>query len=138
VGRRRSGDGRALVGGILDHSDDPVNPDSYSRRCDRSWIETGLERVAKVADYVGPTADIRRDWAGLYAMTPDGHPVIEETRPGFVNAVGFSGHGLMHAPATGRVVAELVLDGAASTVDVSELDADRFEEGRLLGERTVF
>lgn len=71
-------------------------------------------------------------------MTPDGHPVIEETRPGFVNAVGFSGHGLMHAPATGQMVAELVLDGAASTVDVSELDADRFAEGRLLGEHPVF
>lgn len=71
-------------------------------------------------------------------MTPDGHPIIEETRPGFINAIGFSGHGLMHAPATGQVVAELVLDGDSSIVDVSSLDAGRFDDGRLLGEHTVF
>jgi sarcosine oxidase subunit beta len=135
---RPDGSGRALVGGILDHDDDPVDADGYSRRFDRSWAETVLARAARVAGYVGPDATIRRGWAGLYAMTPDGHPVIEETIPGLVNAVGFSGHGLMHAPATGQVVAELVLDGEPKTVDVSALTADRFEAGRLLGEDTVF
>lgn len=135
---RPDGDGRALVGGILNHDDDPVDPDAYSRRFDRSWAETVLRRGADVADYVDPAATIRRGWAGLYAMTPDGHPIIEETRPGFINAIGFSGHGLMHAPATGQVVAELVLDGDSSIVDVSSLDAGRFDDGRLLGEHTVF
>lgn len=69
-------------------------------------------------------------------MTPDGHPIVDETRPGLV--VGFSGHGLMHAPAVGTTVAELVLNGATSTVDVSDLTADRFGDGNLLAERTVF
>jgi sarcosine oxidase subunit beta len=71
-------------------------------------------------------------------MTPDGHPVLEETVPGLVNAVGFSGHGLMHAPAVGAVVSELALDGAAETVDVSALTADRFDGQNPLAERTVF
>jgi sarcosine oxidase subunit beta len=135
---RPDGGGRALVGGILDHDDDPVDPERYSRRHDDDWAETVLRRAAEVADSVGPDATVREGWAGLYAMTPDGHPVIEETIPGFVNAVGFSGHGLMQAPATGQVVAELALDGDAETVDVSALTADRFERGELLGERTVF
>jgi sarcosine oxidase subunit beta len=71
-------------------------------------------------------------------MTPDGHPIVEETVPGLVNAIGFSGHGLMYAPAVGRVVAELAIDGEAETVDVSALTAERFDGENPLGERTAF
>ncbi|MEF8842347.1 MAG: FAD-dependent oxidoreductase [Haloarculaceae archaeon] len=104
---------------------------------DLDWAARTLEGAAAVASYFGPDTELVRGWAGLYAVTPDRHPIIEETVPGFVNAVGFSGHGFMQSPATGRVVAELVLDGGSRTVDVSALTADRFERGETLHEGTV-
>lgn len=135
---RPNGNGHALVGGIEDPNDAQVDPERYSRRHDTTWAEDVLERTAAIADSPSPAADIVDGWAGLYAMTPDGHPILEETVPGLVNAVGFSGHGLMHAPAVGTVVSELALDKTAETVDVSALTADRFDGRNPLTERTVF
>jgi sarcosine oxidase subunit beta len=60
-----------------------------------------------------------------------------EERAGFVNAVGFSGHGFQHAPAVGQIVAELCHDGEASLVDIEPLRSDRFEDGDGLVERNV-
>jgi sarcosine oxidase subunit beta len=54
-----------------------------------------------------------------------------------VNAVGFSGHGFMQAPAAGRPVAEIVADGEATLVDISDLHAARFENGNHFEEGTV-
>jgi sarcosine oxidase subunit beta len=96
-----------------------------------------MERATDAAGYFGPESRVARGWAGLYAVTPDHHPIVEETVPGFVNAVGFSGHGFQHAPAVGRIVAELIHDGGASLVDVEPLRSDRFEEGDGLVERNV-
>ncbi|MFC7045266.1 NAD(P)/FAD-dependent oxidoreductase [Halobacteriaceae archaeon GCM10025711] len=130
-------DGAALVGGHFGGPDPAADPDAYARSFDLDWAADAVERAGDVAGYFGPDSRIRRGWAGLYAVTPDHHPVVEETVPGFVNAVGFSGHGYQHAPATGQVVAELVFDGAASTVDVSRLSSARFERGDLIAERNV-
>lgn len=133
-------EGAALVGGHFDtiDSEDPdADPDSYDRKFDLDWATEAIERASDCADYFGPDSEIRRGWAGLYAVTPDHHPIIEETIPGFVQAVGFSGHGFQHSPATGQIVAELVLDGEASLVDVSALGSDRFERGELVEERNV-
>jgi sarcosine oxidase subunit beta len=117
--------------------DPDADPEDYDRKIDLDWAVEAIERAADCADYFGPDSEIRRGWAGLYAVTPDHHPIIEETVPGFVNAVGFSGHGFQHAPATGQIVAELVLDGEASLVDISALQSDRFEDGELVEERNV-
>ncbi|WP_435180326.1 NAD(P)/FAD-dependent oxidoreductase [Halorussus sp. AFM4] len=142
-------EGAALVGGHFDtgdeagtaagsEADDPEqDPDGFDRKIDLDWAAEAVERAGDCATYFGPDSEIRRGWAGLYAVTPDHHPIIEETVPGFVQAVGFSGHGFQHAPATGRIVAELVLDGEASLVDVSPLGSDRFESGDLIEERNV-
>ena len=60
----------------------------------------------------------KRAWAGLYEMSPDHHcilgPVAEV--PGFFCANGFSGHGVMHSPATGRILADLILHGKTEVV----------------------
>jgi sarcosine oxidase subunit beta len=133
-------DGAALVGGHFQsvNSEDPdQDPDGFDRKIDLDWAAEAIERASGLATYFGPESEIRRGWAGLYAVTPDHHPVIEETVPGFVNAVGFSGHGFQHAPATGQIVAELVLDGEASLVDISALSSERFETGELVEERNV-
>ncbi|WP_224333479.1 NAD(P)/FAD-dependent oxidoreductase [Haloprofundus halobius] len=130
-------EGQALVGGQFDEDDADVDPDRFSESMDLDWAVTAVERAADCADYFGPETRIVRGWAGLYAVTPDHHPIVEESAPGVVTAAGFSGHGFQHAPATGRVVAELCLDGEASHVDVSALSSSRFESGEAIEERNV-
>ena len=77
-------------------------------------------------------------WAGLYEVTPDAHPIFGRTPvDGFFVVAGFSGHGFMHGPVAGKLMAECVLDGRFATVDVSMLDLARFEEGRLIQEYNV-
>lgn len=73
-------------------------------------------------------------WAGLYEMTPDHNPVLGEhpSLKGFVFANGFSGHGLMMSPATGKIVAEMVQTGRSNTFDISLFSPDRFERGVLV------
>ena len=80
------------------------------------------------------TAQLEATWAGLYEMTPDHNAVIGEhpAVPGFYLANGFSGHGLMMAPATGKAVADLIRLGRSDTVDVSPFRVDRFERGELI------
>ena len=123
----------SYVGG---HFGEPrtADPDGFERRHDPTWADEAVEHAYDCATYFGPGSEVIDGWAGLYALTPDGHPVIDEVRPGLVVAAGFSGHGFMQSPATGRCVAELVLDGAAETVDVSALSLDRFERGATLDE----
>jgi glycine/D-amino acid oxidase-like deaminating enzyme len=73
-------------------------------------------------------------WAGLYEMTPDHNPVLGEhpSLKGLIFASGFSGHGLMMSPATGKIVSELVRTGRSSTFDISVFAPDRFERGALV------
>lgn len=73
-------------------------------------------------------------WAGLYEMTPDHNPVFGEHPRvrGLVFAGGFSGHGLMMSPATGKIVSEIVRTGRCETFDVSIFAPDRFERGALV------
>jgi glycine/D-amino acid oxidase-like deaminating enzyme len=73
-------------------------------------------------------------WAGLYEMTPDHNPIIgrHPDLEGLYLANGFSGHGLMMAPATGKAIAELITSGASRTIDVSDFAFDRFRTGALL------
>jgi sarcosine oxidase subunit beta len=130
-------DGAALVGGHFGDPDPAVDPDRYAESMDIDWAATAVERAADWTTYFGDDTRIKRGWAGLYAVTPDHHPVLEETRPGFVTAAGFSGHGFQHAPATGRVVADLCLDGETGLVDIDPLSGRRFETGDELVERNV-
>ncbi|WP_148680394.1 NAD(P)/FAD-dependent oxidoreductase [Halovivax ruber] len=130
-------EGIALVGGHFDGPDPDADPDRFDEGMDIEWAATAVERAADYTEYFGPETRIRRGWAGLYAVTPDHHPIVEESLPGLVTAAGFSGHGFQHAPATGQLVAELVLDGEASLVDIAALDGDRFDRGESLAEHHV-
>jgi len=67
-------------------------------------------------------------WAGLYEMTPDHNPLLGEHTDlrGFYLANGFSGHGLMMAPATGAAIAELITTGTSSCLDITAFSPDRF------------
>jgi sarcosine oxidase subunit beta len=77
-------------------------------------------------------------WAGLYEVTPDAHPIFGMTPvKGLLVVTGFSGHGFMHGPVAGLLIAELICEGSYKSVDVSALDLARFSEGRLIQEYNV-
>ena len=84
-------------------------------------------------------AAVEHSWVGLYEMTPDRHPIIGQAPgvEGFYLANGFSGHGFQHAPVVGKLLAELIVGGAATTVDISSLGLERFERGQLVREGHV-
>ena len=77
----------------------------------------------------------RGGWSGLFTTTPDWHPILDAVPgiDGLYCAVGFSGHGFKLSPMIGVTMAELIVEGAARTVDISPLRFSRFEEGDLLG-----
>ena len=76
--------------------------------------------------------------AGLYEVTPDAHPIFGSTPvDGFSVVGGFSGHGFMHGPIAGKLMAEWIVDGRYSTLDVTALDLMRFQEHRLIQEYNV-
>jgi sarcosine oxidase subunit beta len=129
--------GQALVGGHFSDEDPDVDPDDYDTGMDLDWAVEAVERAGETAGYFGPETGIVRGWAGLYAVTPDHHPVVEVSRPGVVTAAGFSGHGFQHSPATGQLVAELCLDGEASLLDIAPLSRDRFDRDEGRDERNV-
>jgi len=79
-------------------------------------------------------AQIARGWAGLYEISPDNHAILGKVSclEGFILANGFSGHGFQHSPAVGKVISELIIEGKATTIDISSLSIDRFERGKLI------
>lgn len=101
-----------------------------------------LEQVVNAAVHRVPalrSAEILRAWSGFYEVTPDHHPIIGRV-PGVTGlycCAGFSGHGFMHAPAAGMAMAEIIVQGRATTLDVSGLSITRFREGHIIEERAV-
>ena len=81
-------------------------------------------------------ARIARGWAGLYEISPDHHAILGPFPGirGFILANGFSGHGFQHSPAVGEVIAELITEGRATTIDISPLSIERFKKGELIFE----
>lgn len=134
---RPEGDDLAIVGGHLSSDDPAVDPDAYRTDYDLEWALDVLDIAGDVATYFGRDTELRDGWAGLYAVTPDHHPIIDEVIPGFVVAGGFSGHGFQHAPATGQLVAELILEEPVTSVNIDRLGLERFEEGETEVERNV-
>jgi sarcosine oxidase subunit beta len=123
-------DGRVLA--LMPTPGDPDDP--TSTRVDPAWV-ADVTRIAREripilrdADFEGGTA-----WAGLYEMSPDGHALLGAA-PGCANlflANGSSGHGVMHAPALGLLVSEMLSDGRASSMDTTALDPGRFAGGMV-------
>ncbi|HLG17093.1 MAG TPA: FAD-binding oxidoreductase [Blastocatellia bacterium] len=119
---------------------DPNETTGYNTDFDREFIEKVLTRaVDRVPCLVNAAVNPRRCWAGLYEVTPDHHAIIGAAPgvEGLYLANGFSGHGVMHSPATGKLVSELVLHGKSQLFDASPLGVERFAAGKLLEETAV-
>ncbi|MGH9662920.1 MAG: NAD(P)/FAD-dependent oxidoreductase [Bryobacteraceae bacterium] len=126
--------------GILMAWNDPHETHGFNTSFDPAFIEKILTRAAsRIPCLENAEVNPRRGWAGLYEMTPDHHPVLGQapTVPGFWLANGFSGHGVMHSPATGRVLSDLILKGTTDLIDASHFSLTRFAEGRLIEETAV-
>jgi sarcosine oxidase subunit beta len=124
-------------GGVLVGLADKNEPPSFNQNVDYPFIEKMAEKAMHRIPRL-ESAAIKTQWAGLYEVTPDHHPILGEL-PGIKNfflATGFSGHGVMHAPATGKVMSELLLTGKTS-IDIRPLRYERFREGDLIRETHV-
>ncbi len=97
-------------------------------------LMTAMHRIP-VLEHAAP----KHRWSGLYETTPDHHPIFGPLAPvaGLYVCAGFSGHGLMHAPAAGLLTSEILLDGKATSLDISPLYMARFAGGVLIDERNV-
>jgi sarcosine oxidase, subunit beta len=126
--------------GFLLAWNDPEETPGYKTDFEPSFIEKILTRAAdRVPVFENLAVNPKRAWAGLYEMTPDHHPILGEVPgvPGFFCANGFSGHGVMHAPATGKILSDLILNGKTDLIDAKLLDLARFAEGRTIHESAV-
>ncbi|HEV7644293.1 MAG TPA: FAD-dependent oxidoreductase [Pyrinomonadaceae bacterium] len=113
---------------------DPDEPPGYETIFDPAFIEKVLPKARHRAPFLTDAEIVHEKCrAGLYEMTPDHHAILGGCEiEGLYFAGGFSGHGVMHSPATGRALAEIMLDGKASFLDVSCLGLNRFKENKLL------
>ena len=73
---------------------------------------------------------LQRGWAGHYDVSPDDNPILgpHPEHPALLIAAGFSGHGLMLAPAAGRITSELIRLGRAETLEARPYRLARFAE----------
>jgi len=91
-------------------------------------VATAVARVPALEQ-----AEINRGWAGSYDISPDNNAILGAVPElaGFYLATGHSGHGFMHGPVTGKLMAELILTGR-TTIDVSPLALERFRTGKTV------
>jgi sarcosine oxidase subunit beta len=126
--------------GLLFAWNDTEEKPGFNTTFDRGFVEKILTlAVDRVPVFEELEINPSRAWAGLYEMTPDHHPVLGAAPgvEGLFFANGFSGHGVMHSPATGKILADLILKGSTDLIDAKLLDYARFAEGRLIEETAV-
>jgi len=124
-------DGRVLL--LWPTSGVPDRP--FDTTLDPAWIDavTAMARE-RVPTLRSAAVDRPASWAGLYEMSPDKHAIVGALPrcPNFYCINGSSGHGVMHSPALGHLLAEIMCDGRATTLDIAGLAPDRFERGALI------
>jgi sarcosine oxidase subunit beta len=124
--------------GILTGMSNLNEPPGFIQQVDRDWelehFEAAMTRMPLLE-----RAGISSRWAGLYEVSPDAHPILGRVPEleGFYLVNGFSGHGFMHGPACGLLLAEEIMDGKAHSLDITSLRLSRFREGLPIQEYNV-
>jgi len=131
---RREGEAIALI------YSNPEEPPGVNMKFDPEFIEVVATKMLQRAPGLEAAGfDYSRCWAGCYEVTPDHHAIIGESGvPGFLLCNGFSGHGVMHAPAAGLALAEMIAFGKPDCIDVAPLALRRFSENKFHHEQAVF
>jgi glycine/D-amino acid oxidase-like deaminating enzyme len=126
---RPDGQDKFLVGDF--YGQRPVDPDNFPQRASDESLEEVIERACRRVPKL-ENAEVMRGVTGVYDMTPDSRPLLGEI-PGVAGlhvCAGFSGMGFKISPAIGLVMSQLILDGVATTVDISPFRPQRFTEGK--------
>jgi sarcosine oxidase subunit beta len=124
--------------GLLTGMSNPNEKIGFDQSVDSEWelvhFEAAMQRLPLLE-----RAGIASRWAGLYEVSPDAHPILGRIPQveGFYCIGGFSGHGFMHGPICGLLLAEEILDGAAHALDIASLYIDRFDSGSSIVEYNV-
>jgi len=129
---------RKETGGIMLGMVDKSDPPTFNMNVDDGYLEKLVEAALTRVPLL-EKANILNGWAGLYDTTPDHHAIVgavDEVK-GLYLAVGFSGHGFMHSPAIGASLTEMILDGAARSVNLGALSLNRFAAGAVVEETNV-
>ena len=108
------------------------NPDDrgFSEGIDWNWLDTVIESaLARFPWFDQVSLDRRASWWGYYEDTPDHNAIVgaDPAQPGWINACGFSGHGVQQAAAVGRLVAQIVA-GEPCFLDIGALALTRFDD----------
>ncbi len=114
---RPEGSQLTLVGSIdADEANQKVDPDRYNESVDYAFIEQSAQRIRSRYPFMEQALS-KGGWSGIYGVTPDWHPIIDEVPggSGFFVAAGFSGHGFKLGPAVGVIVADMVTRASAPT-----------------------
>ena len=119
----------------------PAEPPGVNLNVDWEWLpevlDAGINRFPVLEE---ASLAKKHCWAGLYEISPDHMPILgrHPEIPNYLHASGFSGHGVMHSPATGMLIAEEILDGRAHSIDIDELRITRFRKMSVQNETNVF
>ena len=114
-------EGPGILTGMSNRGERP----GFETNVDIFWRDHHLEHAMRRLPLL-ENAHLAAEWAGLYEVTPDDQPILGKLTDGLYVCAGFSGHGLMHGPAAGLIMAEEILDGRAHTIDIDPLRLERF------------
>jgi glycine/D-amino acid oxidase-like deaminating enzyme len=129
-------EGKGYSGGLVSGEE----PRGFNFEVDHGWFEREVWPALAHRFPAMEAAKCHRTWSGLYEQCElDGNPVIGPwpRLPNFCTVAGFSGHGMMHAPAAGRAIAELLLFGAFRSLDLSRFGYGRVVRGEPYPERGI-
>ncbi|HUV72852.1 MAG TPA: FAD-binding oxidoreductase [Anaerolineae bacterium] len=124
--------------GVLTGMSNLDEREGFDQSVDREWemrhLEAAVARMPSLAN-----AGLLNRWAGLYAVSPDALAILGRVPQieGYYCINGFSGHGFMHGPICGLLIAEEILEGQARTLDIAPLRIDRFVRESTMTEYAV-
>lgn len=123
---------------ILTGKSNPAETPGFKLDVDPAWTETHLIEAMEKFPLL-EQAGLLSEWAGLYEVTPDEQAILGKLPQleGAYIAAGFSGHGFMHGPIVGQLMAEEILDGQAHTINIDDLRYERFTLGQDVREYNI-
>lgn len=126
---RNWGPNRTLAGVGGGEFHDIVDPDTYDERMDPGFGDTVIDYIQRRMPPMALATPLYGH-AGIYDMTPDTHPILSRVDgiDGLALMLGFSGAGFKKAPAIGQCMAELIVHGQATTVDLTPFRLERFAD----------
>jgi sarcosine oxidase subunit beta len=130
--------GRLTLVGLEDGNPVGGTPEGNLDRALGGFVERAAERICRRIPRM-ESGTVQGAHGGYDGITPDQRALLGQAGPdGYYLACGFSGTGFKIAPAVGKCMAELILDGAAATVDIRPFHPDRFAHGKMLASETSY